>query len=526
MTLTKIFIICIVIGIALTLIVEFVFKKRKSWLISFVQNFAGAFFLFSGLVKAVDPLGLAYKMEQYFAEFQDTFARLGMEGFSNLFPMLSEISTPFAVFMIVLELVVGVALIIGFSRFATALTFFGLIVFFAILTGFTHLTGYVPSQDYVTIENSGVKKEVLESEATKLIKEGWVPRDTTEMNFFKFSKWVPFDEANQKVTDCGCFGDYLVLKPKTSFYKDLILFLPAFLLLFGFKKMHQVFKPGVRWGLVLASTVGFTIYNLSNYKWDIPANDFRPFKNGVNIAETKAAEVEAAENAPVTYQLTNKGSGEQINLEMNDYISQYKKYPKTAWDIVQKRGEPTVKTTKISDFECSDVDGNDVTEEILSNPDYSFMIISYKLKNTLSSRTMTYNDTTFIQDTFKVSKDSIRIEPRLVSVDPKVKEVDVYNWNADLVSDYKRIINPLAAKGKAANINTYVITAYASAEKLNSFRETIGGDYPFYTADDILLKTIVRSNPGVILMKEGKIIHKWHKSKVPSFEEIKRDYMR
>ncbi len=526
MTLTKIFVICIIIGLVLTLLVEFVFKKRKSWLISFVQNFAGAFFLFSGLVKAVDPLGLAYKMEQYFAEFQDTFTRLGMEGFAEIFPMLSNISTPFAVFMIVLELVVGVALIIGFSRFVTALTFFGLIVFFAVLTGFTHLTGYVPGQDYVTVEKAGVKKELLEGEASKLMKDGWIAQDTTEMHFFKFSKWVPFDEANQKVTDCGCFGDYLVLKPKTSFYKDLILFLPAFLLLFGFTKMHQLFKPNVRWGLVLISLLGFTIYNVSNYKWDIPANDFRPFKNGVNIAERKAAETEAAENAPVTYQLTNIGSGEQVNLEMNDYIAQYKKYPKTEWDIVQKRGEPTVKTTKISDFECSDVNGNDVTETILSDPDYTFMIISYKLKHTMGSRTVTYNDTTYTQDTFKVSKDSIRIEPRLVSVDPKVKEVDVYNWNEDIVSDYKTIINPMLEKAKAENIKSFVITAYASAEKLSSFQNAIAADYPFYTADDILLKTIVRSNPGVLLMKNGKIIHKWHKSKLPSFEEIKTNYIK
>ena len=526
MTLTKIFVICIAIGIALTLLVEFVFKKRKSWVVSFVQNFSGAFFLFSGLVKAVDPLGLAYKMEQYFAEFQDTFTRLGMEGFAEIFPFFSSISTPFAVFMIVLELVVGVALIIGFSRFATALTFFGLIVFFAILTGFTHLTGYVPNQDYVTVENSGVTKELLEGEASKLIKEGWVAKDTTEMHFFKFSKWVPFDKANQKVTDCGCFGDYLVLEPKTSFYKDLILFLPAFLLLFGFKKMHQIFKPGVRWGLVLASLVGFTIYNVSNYKWDIPANDFRPFKNGVNIAERKAAETEAAENAPVTYQLTNIGSGKQVNLPMNDYIAKYKDYPKAEWDIVQQRGEPAVPTTKISDFECSDVDGNDVTDDILSNPDYSFMIISYKLKHTMSSRTVAYNDTTYTQDTIIVSKDSMRIEPRLVSVDPKVKEVDVYKWDQDLVADYKNIINPLAEKAKAANMKTFVITAYASGEKLGSFQDSAGADYPFYTADDILLKTIVRSNPGILLMKKGKIIHKWHKSKLPSFEEIKTNYIK
>ena len=61
------------VGIAavlLTLLVGFVFKKQKNWLMTFVQNYCGALFLFSGWVKAVDPLGTAYKMEQYFGEFQ------------------------------------------------------------------------------------------------------------------------------------------------------------------------------------------------------------------------------------------------------------------------------------------------------------------------------------------------------------------------------------------------------------------------------------------------------------------------
>lgn len=297
MTITKVFLICAAIGLVLTLLVEFVFKKRESWLISYLQNFCGAFFLFSGLVKAVDPLGLAYKMEQYFAEFQDTFSRAGMEGFSNIFPWFASISTEFSVFMIVFELVIGVALIIGFQRFFSSFSFFAMIVFFTMLTGFTHLTGYVPGEDYVNIENSGLKKEVLESEAKRLQGEGWVATDTTAMHFFKFSKWVPFEQSNQKVTDCGCFGDYLVLTPLTSFRKDLALFLPALLLLFGFKKMHQLFKPKPRTGIMAVATIGFLVYNLSNYVWDIPANDFRPFKNGVNVAETKKKEVEAAEGA-------------------------------------------------------------------------------------------------------------------------------------------------------------------------------------------------------------------------------------
>ena len=126
------------------------------------------------------------------------------------------------------------------------------------------------------------------------------------MHFFKFGKWVDFDSNNQKVTDCGCFGDFLVLKPKTSFYKDLFLMIPAFILLFGFRSCHQLFKPGIRSIIVLLSTIGFLVYCISNYVWDIPKVDFRPFANGVDINARKAAEEEAASNAPVTYNLTNK----------------------------------------------------------------------------------------------------------------------------------------------------------------------------------------------------------------------------
>ena len=526
MTITKVFLISAAIALVLSLLVAYVFKKKENWLLTFVQNFCGSFFIFSGIVKAVDPLGTAYKMEQYFAEFQDTFAKAGMEGFSKIFPFFSNMSVGFAVFMIVLELVVGVALIIGWKRFLTAIIFFFTVVFFTILTGFTHLTGFVPSQDYVSLEKEGIKKEVLEDEARSLLSEGWIAKDTSAMHFFRFSKWVPFEKSNQKVTDCGCFGDFLVLSPKTSFRKDLVLFIPALILLLGYKKMHQIFKTRGRDIAIILSTIAFTVYCWSNYKWNLPSTDFRPFKKGVNIAKQKAAEVEAAENAPVFYLLSHKTSGEQKRLAMNDYISQYKDFPKETWDIKQERGEPAVPETKISDFEAADVDGNDITENILTDEGYAFMIVSFKLKHETSKETVAYQDTLFTSDTIKVSKDSFYLEPRIVSIEPKTKEIDKYIWSEKIVDDYKKIINPLAASAKNDGIKTYVLTAYASPEKIQSFKESADAGYPFYTADDILLKTIVRSNPGVLLLKNGEILDKWHKSKLPSYDDIKKIYIK
>ena len=519
MTLTKVIIICVVVGLILTGIVELL-KKRKSWLLSFLQNFTGFFFLFSGIVKAVDPLGTAYKMDQYFAEFNDQFARIGMETFASLFPWLATFSTGFSVGMIVLELVLGVALIIGFSRFWTALIFFLTVIMFTILTGFTYLTGYVPGQDYVKVEKQGITKEVLEDEGKQLIADGWTKTADIPMHFFKFSKWVPFDSTNQKVTDCGCFGDFLVLKPRVSFYKDLFLMIPAFIMLFGYKRSHQLLTPGARWGLVGISTVVFLLYCMSNYVWDIPKVDFRPFANGVDINAKKQAEQEAAENAPVTYRLVNKASGKEEVLPMNDYISKFKEYPKEEWEINQERGEPTVKETKISEFEVSDVEGNNVTEDILLHEGTSFMIISYKLYHDTKKETIMVQDTTMVMDTI-----DNEVIPRIVSVEPKQKTIEKYIWNTVQMDAYKDKIVPLAKAGQAAGIRTYAITAYTTKEKIESFLQDAGADFPMYTADDILLKTIVRSNPGILLIQNGKILHKWHYKKLPSFEEIKATYL-
>ena len=93
--------------------------------------------------------------------------------------------------------------------------------------------------------------------------------------------------------------------------------IPAFLMLFGYKNKHQLFTPGKRSAIVGVATIGFLVYCISNYVWDIPKVDFRPFANGVDINAKKAAEVKAAEEAPITYVLTNRASGAVEEMPMN-----------------------------------------------------------------------------------------------------------------------------------------------------------------------------------------------------------------
>ena len=111
-----IYTLLIYIGITaaiLTAAVGFFYKGHKNWIMTYLQNFCGALFIFSGYVKAVDPMGTAFKMEQYFAEFFYTFNETAMSFIAPLFPWMAEYSIAVSVGMIVFEIVLGVMLILG-----------------------------------------------------------------------------------------------------------------------------------------------------------------------------------------------------------------------------------------------------------------------------------------------------------------------------------------------------------------------------------------------------------------------------
>jgi uncharacterized membrane protein YphA (DoxX/SURF4 family) len=475
-------------ALILTLLIGLVFKKHKSWVMTFLQNFTGILFIFSGFVKAIDPLGTAYKMEQYFAEFESTFADTWMSFLAPMFPALSNISVVFSVIMIVFEIVLGIMLILGSRPKLTSWMFLLLVVFFTFLTGFTYLTGYVPN---------GV-------------------------NFFDFGNWTEYVATNMKVTDCGCFGDFLVLEPKISFYKDLVLLIPALFFVFRYKDMHELFTTRFRTAITYVSIFGLTVFCLNNYMWNLPPVDFRPFYEGQNIRERKELEMEAEANVEVlAYKMTNKETGKVVELPFDQYMKEFKSYPKEEWNLEQIRSEPEVKHTKISDFEVSNLQGEDVTETILSNPDYSFMLVSYKLPFEIESGTQTVRDTSWKTDTIAVEgfQDSFQMVESFELSEPREETVDNYQFDQYIIDRYLAVVNPLVNKAKKNGQEIFVVSAYADPKKFEDFKAATGTDIPFYTADDILLKTIVRSNPGIVLLKNGEIIGKWHWRQFPGYEK-------
>ncbi len=474
------------------------YNGHKNWVMAFFQYFCGAWFLFSGYVKAVDPLGTSYKLVDYFNEFKLAFEGTWFSFLAPMFPWIAEnFSVHFSVVTIVFEVVLGFMLLLGaFPKF-TSWSFFLLMLFFTFLTGFTYLTGYVPG----------------------------------DANFFDFSSWGSYNKTNMRVTDCGCFGDFIKLEPKTSFIKDVFLMIPAFFFIWKFKDMTQLFnKPIRRWSTLLVTITVF-IFCMSNYVWDIPSVDFRPFNEGKDVRATKILEEEAFANAPVTYVLENKETKEEVSFPMAEYLTRYKEFPKDKWSVKdQITGEPAVKQTKISEYAIKELEyGDDVAEELLAYDGYSIMMVCYMLKGDAVKKSRTVTDTIFTTDTIEVMDNNISTTQIVKSVKETKERAEEYYkhiWAPEYLEDFKEKILPLSKAATDKGVKMYGVIGKADKKTVLEFKNDTGLDIPLYTSDDILLKTIVRSNPGIVLWKDGKVVKKWHINKLPTFDEMATNYIR
>jgi hypothetical protein len=485
------------VGIAAAILTGFtaLLKAQKSWLMTYLQHFCGALFLFSGFVKAVDPLGTAFKMEQYFSEFFFTFSETSLKGIAPMFPWLSGHSVVFSIAMIVFEVALGMMLLLAWRPRLTSWLFFLLVAFFTVLTGYTYLTGYVPGGT----------------------------------NFFEFSKWGPYVKTNMRVTDCGCFGDFLKLKPKVSFMKDVFLLLPAFYFLFKHKKMHQMFTPAVRGWLVALVAMGFAVFCFYNTYMNEPVIDFRPFRAGVDVRAQR--EKEATEEAEaykiLAYKMKSKSSGEVVTVPYEQYMKEYEKYPEAEWEMEQVKVNPDYEHSKISEFEITAPDGSNMTDALLQDSGYFLMVVAYKLKEEgRETKSTTVSDTTFTVDTIKIAgSDSFQLVKSIGEIKPKEVKEEVVTFDPEYMDRFVNIINPVIKAAKGTGVKFFAATAPNDPAIIAKFKEQTGSDYPFFTADDLLLKTIQRSNPGIVLWHDGKILAKWHYKDMPSFEQINAEYI-
>jgi uncharacterized membrane protein YphA (DoxX/SURF4 family)/peroxiredoxin len=394
-------------------------RRPQSWLVEVCKNFLGSMLIFSGYVKAVDPTGTAFKMQQYFAEFSSY-------GLSGLWETLSGQAQAFSVFMIVLEFVLGIALILGRYRKFTFWLLIPMMVFFTFLTGFTSYTG--------------------------------------------------------KVTDCGCFGDFLKIKPIVSFSKDIFLMVICGILLLGYQKITPLFKQsGLSLALLVLGTLGTLYFCFSNYLWDEPCTDFRPFREGVNLPQAKEAALADQTQVRILYTYVNKATNETKQLEAKELGKHPELWQKgSTWYNDTTRLQREVlhegSTSKVKDFEIENDSLGNITDSLMAIPGYSMMIVLYDRKKT---------------------------------------HTEAFAALRTLVSE--------ATKN---NIPVYGVTSHDSHENIEKYRHEHQLAFPIYTADDLVLKTMIRSNPGVFLFKEGTIVKKWHYKQLPDFATIKQQHIK
>ncbi len=379
----------------------------KRFLIVFSRIFVGVLFIFSGLIKANDPLGFGYKLQEYYDVFH-----LGFLG--------NGVSVQ-AIFICALEIILGCMLLLGIRAKQTVIGLLVIIVFFTLLT---------------------------------------------------------FVSAVFKVvTSCGCFGDAIPLTPWQSFGKDLIL-LTLIIILFIYrlhiKPLFSSLKAQNSLLLIVSALsvgLGFFTYSF------LPFIDFLPYKAGVNISEAMAIPPGASlDEFEIIYTLKNKKSGDSKEMTDKEYIKT-EIWKDTSWEII---GEPKQKLIKkgfepkIKDFIVNDAQGNDYTREILDNPYYSLVLVAYDLN--------------------------------------KTNEHAIQKLNAlamNVAEDF--------------NIRTICLTS-ASAKLAESFSKKNKLFYEMFYMDAVPLKSMVRANPGIILLRNGVIVNKWHYRTVPSYETMRSLY--
>lgn len=265
------------------------------------------------------------------------------------------------------------------------------------------------------------------------------------------------------VTDCGCFGDAIVMSNWQTFFKNIVLVVLLIPVFICRKKIQVAFSQKGQWTIIILSIIGFIFLSAYTYR-HLPFVDFRPYKietyipHGMYIPEGVPAD---SFSYSVVYK---KGKTiKEFSIE-NIPIDTTWKWIETKSKLERKGYHPP-----IHDFSFTNQLGENVTDSILYDTNYVFLAISHKLN--------------------KVSEEGL----------------------IDLKSIYKH--------SKVRNYKFYLATA-STSDEIHQYMEELSLPFSFYMADDIMLKTIVRANPGLVLIKNGTIINKWHFNDFPSGEEL------
>ena len=370
-------------------------QKLRITVVNVCRFVLAATFIFSGYVKAIDPLGTLYKLKDYAAAMS----------LNGLLPDW---------------VLVGVAIALGALEFAL-----GVFMLFA------------------------VRRHVVSRITLAFM---------TAMTVLTL--WIFVADP---VKDCGCFGDALKLTNGETLLKNIVLAACAALVAWRPVDMARFISRSNQW-IVRYYTVAYIVITSVYCLYTLPIFDFRPYHVGMNIKQ--GMEIPEGAEQPEfesTFLLRKNGETREFTLD---------NYPDSTWEYVDTR---TVQTKKgyeppIHDFALTSCDtGEDITEQVLTKKGYTFLLVS----------------------------------PRLaVADDSNFGDIDqIYEYAEENGADF------------------YCVTASANDE-IERWRDLTGAEYHFCNADETTLKTMIRSNPGLMLLKDGTIIGKWSHNALPQTDDL------
>lgn len=270
------------------------------------------------------------------------------------------------------------------------------------------------------------------------------------------------------VTDCGCFGDALVLTNWETFFKNIILLVMVLLVFFNRNRFKSIFNVLEQSVILTGSIIFMFCIEMYSYR-HLPILDFRPYAVGANITEGMTT----PEGAPhdeysTTLKYKNKNTGEIKEFDESNFPWQ----DTLNWEFHSSSQKLLKEGYKapIHDFVIEHPEYGDITEEVLNDDDYTFLVVSYKL-----------------------SKASAEAQDKL---------------------------NKLAAYASENGYRFYGLTA-SNADEITDFVHKYNVNYSFCATDEIQLKTVIRSNPGLVILKKGTIIDKWGHRDIPDADELK-----
>ena len=360
-------------------------KEKVSQITAIIaRTLLGVTFVFSGMVKALDPLGTTYKIEDY------------LKAFGGFFTDLLPLASTAAWCLIAVEFVLGVCLLLNIRTNWTAWLS---LAFYCVMT---------PLTLYIALNNP--------------------------------------------VSDCGCFGDAIVLTNWQTFWKNVVLISLVIILLCTKKSLHQTWSNWMEAVLVVCALI-FVLCLMWWTLLHLPLKDFRPYKIGNNIPALMEFP-DDAEHDVYEISLIYEQDGKQQEFTLQNY-------PKgdSTWTFVEQKSKLIKKGYEppIHDFELLTLDYEDVTYDVLESEIPATLVIMYDLA--------------------KADREQL----------PKVTK--------------------LMLECQAKDEPFYIVTGSGEDDIENFGFENLE---VFCMCDPVTLKTIVRANPGVIVIQNGNVIDKYN----------------